>query len=157
MDSCGGGCGGEGCAASTGTEALSSAVTESRRPGRFKLSPGRFHLTVFDLFESEYMLRLVLARTFHLAHPSHPPFRLLSKTIAPLMAAESTGTHRDPITGEVISKQYVLIQPIFSLPLTGPYCTGNSSVAKSNAKKRQEGQRMPQISHQPRPMLRMAL
>ena len=61
------------------------------------------------------MLRLVLARTFHFAHPSYPLNRLFSNTTAPLMAAESTGTHRDPVTGEAISKQYVL-NPINILP-----------------------------------------
>lgn len=54
------------------------------------------------------MLRLALAHAFHFAHPSYP-IRLFSYSTVPLMAAESTGTHRDPVTGEMVSKQYVPI------------------------------------------------
>jgi lysyl-tRNA synthetase class 2 len=53
------------------------------------------------------MLRLAFVRTLqhHFAHPSHHhPIRIFSQ-----MAAESAGTHKDPVTGEMISKQSVLI------------------------------------------------
>lgn len=53
------------------------------------------------------MLRLALSRlTFHSNH-----HRLLSNCRVPLMESESTGTHRDPVTGEVISKQFVYFPP----------------------------------------------
>ncbi|KAI0266668.1 hypothetical protein BC834DRAFT_872945 [Gloeopeniophorella convolvens] len=52
------------------------------------------------------MLRLTRLRTLHFARSSHLQHRRL---FAPInirsMASESTGTHKDPITGEMISKQ----------------------------------------------------
>jgi hypothetical protein len=52
------------------------------------------------------------------------------------MESESTGTHRDPVTGEKISKQYVYLPPNVVPLLIDPPCAGNLSVAKSNVKKR---------------------
>lgn len=54
------------------------------------------------------MLRLALPYALHFAHPSHNPL-IHRFSYSAVMAAESTGTHRDPITGEMISKQYVPI------------------------------------------------
>lgn len=67
------------------------------------------------------------------------------------MANESTGTHKDPVTGEMISKQYVLIQIRFSCAHRS-LCVGNSSAAKSSAKKRQGGRRMLWLSLRRQPM-----
>jgi hypothetical protein len=61
------------------------------------------------------------------------------------MESESTGTHKDPVTGEMISKQYVYFPPNVVPLLIDPPCAGNLSVAKSNVKKRQRGRRIPRI------------
>ena len=66
------------------------------------------------------------------------------------MESESTGTHRDPVTGEMISKQYVYFPPNFVPLLIDPPRAGNLSVAKSNVKKRQGGWRIPRIDLRPR-------
>lgn len=97
------------------------------------------------------MLRLALSRVnFHSTHPRYPFHRLFSNCPISLMELESTGTHRDPVTGEMISKQYVYIPPnVVPLPIDPP-CAGNLSVAKSNVKKRQGRRRIPQIGLRPR-------
>lgn len=138
------------------------SVTRSHdRPGQIQTQHRAMPFDSFvDLLRFIYllfgrMLRLAFVRTFHFAHPSHHyhrhPIRIFSN-----MATESTGTHKDPVTGEMISKQCVLIptncRPFFS-PVS-PVSTGNSSVAKSNAKKRQGRRRLPRISLLPSLTLR---
>jgi hypothetical protein len=94
------------------------------------------------------MIRLALSRvTFHSTHaPIYPLHRLFSNCRVSLMESESTGgTHRDPVTGEMISKQYVYFPPYVMPLLIDPPCAGNLSVAKSNVKKRQKGRRIPRI------------
>jgi hypothetical protein len=98
------------------------------------------------------MLRLALSRvTFHSTH-AYPLHRLFSNYRVSLMESESTGTHRDPVTGEMISKQYVYFPPNVVPLLIDPLCAGNLSVAKSNVKKRQGGRRIPRIGLPPRTM-----
>jgi hypothetical protein len=92
------------------------------------------------------MLRLALALPRLTSYPLH---RLFSNRSAALMETESTGTHRDPVTGELISKQYVHIRPNVPLLIDSP-CLGSSSAAKSSVKKRQGGRTIPQIAPQPR-------
>jgi hypothetical protein len=98
------------------------------------------------------MLRLALSRvTLHSTH-AYPIHRLFSNYRVSLMESESTGTHRDPVTGEMISKQYVYFLPNVVPLLIDPLCAGNLSVAKSNVKKRQGGRRIPRIGLRPRTM-----
>jgi hypothetical protein len=53
------------------------------------------------------MLRLALSRvSLRSTHGPYPLHRLFSNCRVPLMESESTGTHKDPVTGEMISKQY---------------------------------------------------
>jgi len=108
-------------------------------------APGNsIELRVICLFG---MLRLALSRvTLHSTHaPYYPLHRLFSNSRVSLMESESTGTHRDPVTGELISKQYVLFPPNVVPSLIDPPCAGNSSAVKSNVKKRQGGRRIQRI------------
>lgn len=96
------------------------------------------------------MLRSALSRvTFR--SPIYPLHRRFSNyRVSLMMESESTGTHKDPVTGEMISKQYVYFPPnVVSLPID-PLHAGNLSVAKSNVKKRQEGRRILRIGLRPR-------
>jgi hypothetical protein len=92
------------------------------------------------------MLRLALSRlTFHSNH-----HRLFSNCRVSLMESESAGTHKDPVSGEVISKQFVYFPPNVVPLFIDPPCAGNLSVAKSNVIKRQEGRRILRIGLRPR-------
>src|SRR5713226_5557422 len=83
------------------------------------------------------MLRSQLFRVTFSTHASYPLHRLFSNYRVSLMESESTGTHKDPVTGEMISKQCVHIGPNGCAVLIDPPCAGNSSVAKSSVKRRQ--------------------
>lgn len=117
------------------------------------------HRTIPSSYTSHFiclaMLRLALSRvTFHSTHapPYYPLHRFFSNRRVSLMESESTGTHRDPVTGEMISKQYVYFPPNVAPLLIDLPCAGNLSVAKSNVKKRQGGRRTPRIGLRSRTM-----
>ena len=86
-------------------------VTEVAEPfpaesSRFELSVGRFR-SLFSVSSHWSMLRLARVtrlRRFDLDSRIHR--RIFSSKN---MATESTGTHKDPVTGEMISKQHVLV------------------------------------------------
>jgi hypothetical protein len=130
-------------------QGASGASTAERHGLEFKPSTGQFHraAAVSHLIR---MLRLALSRvTFHSTHPPiYPLHRLFSNCRVSLMESESTGTHRDPVTGEMISKQYVYFPPDVVPLLIDPSRAGNLSVAKSNVKKRQGGRRILRIGLQ---------
>jgi hypothetical protein len=50
------------------------------------------------------------------------------------MASESTGTHKDPVTGEMISKQYVVVLLIISC--FADRDKGNSSAVKNRERRK---------------------
>ena len=88
----------------------------------FELSVGRSRL-LFSVSSHLSMLRLARVtrlRSFDLSLRIHQ--RAFSSTGLHKMANESTGTHKDPLTGEMISKQHVLVQITFACAHRSLFC-----------------------------------
>src|SRR5712671_2208069 len=87
-------------------------VTESRTD-RFRLSAGDSTTTLGCQRSFIWRMLRLTHSLFHVAHThtSYSLHRSLTKISGFAMESESTtttGTHRDPVTGEMISKQYAL-------------------------------------------------
>lgn len=113
-----------------GTEVVEPFPAQSHK-SRFKLSIGRSR----SLFSHLSMLRWARVSRLRCSPCIHQ--RVFSFKN---MAAESTGTHKDPVTGEMISKQHVLVQKsAFTMCSSISYVQGTQASRKAARKRGKEG------------------
>ena len=164
MGSCGGGCGVRACSKQVrkyGHPFLSKCHTESRRPGQIQTQHRAMPFDSFFDLES-FICSFVWANAQIGTRSYFPLCAPIPSLSLPSSSNSYLFQHGSRIYRHSQGPRYgrddfqaVRAYPnqLPSLLLNAPCCTGNSSVAKSNAKKRPGGRRIPRISLLPSLML----